>query len=328
MPAEPQGPVDPEAVDGREVVGLGPEAVGVELDDRDVLHGRWIEALERPARSRDARGEVLEPRLVRRDLDALARPLERPRLQVALPALPRELVVVPDGDERPARARVLEVGVGEVAAVDGPVALEGQRDVEVADLVAVRDARDLVDRAVEAGLRLVRILDHLVDEVAEVQDEVEAFAGGRALVLEDHPAVGVELALVQVLAAHEGEVHRARIVRRGRGDRAADPAAVPVGVGEPVPVGVRRPEAADQHARRPVGGARDRGLRARDDPAEGLVLRHLDAQDVAGAVRERAPRPEEDAVRVGIAGRDPLRIQLAPLLPGHAGALGRSGPCE
>ena len=138
-------------------------------------------------------------------------------------------MVVPDADERPARARVLEVGIGEIALVDGPVAVDGQRDVEVADLVAVRDARDLVDRAVVARLHLVGILDHLVDEVAQVQNEVELVGGGRAFVFVDHPAIAVELALVDVLTAHEGEVHRARIVRQRRSDRAADPAAVAVG---------------------------------------------------------------------------------------------------
>ena len=50
-------------------------------------------------------------------------------------------MVVPDADERPARARVLEVGVGQIAFVDGAVAIDGQRDVEVADLVAVGEMR-------------------------------------------------------------------------------------------------------------------------------------------------------------------------------------------
>ncbi len=85
-------------------------------------------------------------------------------------------------DERPARAGVLEVGIGEIAFVDGAVAIDGQRDVEVADLVAVRDARDLIDRAVVAGLHLFGILDHLVDEIAEVQNEIELLGGGSAFI--------------------------------------------------------------------------------------------------------------------------------------------------
>src|SRR5678815_4224078 len=99
---------------------------------------------------RDRCRKVFEPGLIRRDLDALARLLERSRLDDALPTLPREFVVVPDRDERPASASVLEVGIGEIGLVDGPVAADGQRYVEVSDFVAVWDARDLIDRAVVA----------------------------------------------------------------------------------------------------------------------------------------------------------------------------------
>ena len=161
-------------------------------------------------------------------------------------------MIVPDGDERPARARVLQVGVVEIALVDGAIAVERQRNVEIADLVSVGDARDLVDGAVVAGLHLVRVLDHFVDEVAEVQDETELIVRRRALVLEDHPAIGVERAFIDGLAADEGEVDRSRIVGRRRGHRSPDAAAVPVRIGEPVPVDVRGLEAGDEDACRPV----------------------------------------------------------------------------
>ena len=190
-------------------------------------------------------------------------------------------MIVPDGDERPARAGVLQVGIGEIAAIDGAIAVERQRNVEIADLLAVGNARDLVDRAVVAGLHLVRIFDDLVDEVAEVQHETELSLRRRALVLEDHPPIGVELAFIDVLAADEGEVHRPRIVGRRRGDRAADAAAVPVRVGEPVPVDVRRLEAADEHAGRPVRRCGDRRRCMRNHAAERLVLGHLDGQNDA-----------------------------------------------
>src|ERR1044071_6708755 len=103
----------------------------------------------------DACREIFEPGLIRSDLDALARLLEPPRLDDALPTLPRKFVVVPDRDERPAGARVLEIGVGEITFVNGPVAIERQRYVEVANLVAVRNARNFVDRAIVAGLHFV-----------------------------------------------------------------------------------------------------------------------------------------------------------------------------
>jgi hypothetical protein len=70
----------------------------------------------------------------------------------------REFVIVPHADERPARAGVLQVGIVQIALVDGAIAVDRQRNVEVADLVAVGDAGDLVDRAVVAGLHLVGIL--------------------------------------------------------------------------------------------------------------------------------------------------------------------------
>src|SRR5690606_40465088 len=85
-------------------------------------------------------------------------------------------------------------------------------------------------------LDLLGRLDDLVDEVAQVQHEADALTGRRALVLMDHPPVGIERTLRQALAAHEGEARRARIVRRRRGERAADAAAVAVLVHEAVPV--------------------------------------------------------------------------------------------
>src|SRR4029077_10587054 len=145
--------------------------------------------LERPTWRSDTGGEIFEPGLIRRDLHRLARPLELPRLDDALPTLPREFVVVPDGDERPARAGVLEIGVGEIALINSAVTFERQWDVEVADLVAVREARHLINRAVVARLNLVGILDHLVDKIAEVQDEIELLGGGSAFVFVNHPAI-------------------------------------------------------------------------------------------------------------------------------------------
>ena len=237
-------------------------------------------------------------------------------------------MVVPDGDERPARASVLEVGIGEIAFVDGPVAIDGQREVEVADLPAVRDARNLIDRAVVACLHLVGILDHLVDEIAQVQNEIELFGGGSAFIFVNHPAIGVERALIDILTAHECEVHCARIVWQRRSDRAADPAAVSVGVGKPIPVSARRLESANQNARGPVRGARDRCLRVRNDSAECLILGYLDGQELACALGKRTPRPQDDAVRIGIARGDPLGIEITPLMPVDTRTSSRSDPCE
>src|SRR5206468_1993763 len=128
------------------------------------------------------------------------------------------------------------------------------------------------------------ILDHLVDEIAEVQDEVELLGGGSALIFVDHPAIGVELALIDILTAHKCKVHGAGIVWQWRGDGAADAAAVAVPVGESIPIDSRRLEAADEHPGRPVGRRRNRNARLRDDPAEPLVFGDFDRQYLALAL--------------------------------------------
>src|SRR5215471_3771030 len=130
--------------------------------------------------------------------------------------------------------------------------------MEFAGLTAIRNPADLVDRAVVPRRQLVGIFDDLVNEITEVENETELIGGRRALVLEDHPAIAVELAFVEALAADEGEGDRPRIARERRGDRPADAAAVALSIGEAVPVDARRLEMADQHARRPIRFRRDR----------------------------------------------------------------------
>src|ERR1051325_9383704 len=117
-----------------------------------------------------------------------------------------------------------------------------------------------------------------------MENDTESILRTHALILEDHTAIGVELALIDILTAHECEVHCAGIVWQRRSDRAADPAAVSVGVGKPIPVSARRLESANQNARGPVRGARDRRLRVRNDPAECLILGYLDGQELACAL--------------------------------------------
>src|SRR5436190_19595733 len=97
--------------------------------------------------------------------------------------------------------------------------------MKIADLATVRDASDVVDGAVVPGLHLFGIFDHLVNEVAEMEDEAKLVGWPCAFILKDHPAIGVELALVDVLAADEGEVHRPRVVCERRRDRAANATA-------------------------------------------------------------------------------------------------------
>ena len=124
--------------------------------------------------------------------------------------------------------------------------------MEIAGLAAIRDPADVVDRAVVPRRQFVGIFDDLINEITEVENETELIGGRRALILKDHPAIAVELAFIHALAADKGEIDRPRIVRRRRSDRPADAAAVPLSIGEAVPVDARGLEMPDQHARRPI----------------------------------------------------------------------------
>ena len=52
-------------------------------------------------------------------------------------------MVVADADEREPRARILDVGVRDVSAIDHAIAVEARRHVEVADLARIGDAADV-----------------------------------------------------------------------------------------------------------------------------------------------------------------------------------------
>src|SRR5215813_11870198 len=108
--------------------------------------------------------------------------------------------------------------------------------MEFAGLTAIGNPADVVDRAVVPRLQLVGIFDDLINEITEVENETKLVGGRRALILEDHPAIAVELAFIHVLAADKGEPDRPWILRQRRGDRPADAAPVPLFIGEAVPV--------------------------------------------------------------------------------------------
>src|SRR6185369_13442650 len=136
-----------------------PEATVVPLFYRNIFHRHRAERVERSARRLHACGNIFEPCLVGGDLDSLARSRIAPCLDDTLPALPGELVIVPDGDERPTRSRVLQVGIGKVALVDDAIALDRERVMEFADSAetTIGNPADVVDRAVVPRLELVWI---------------------------------------------------------------------------------------------------------------------------------------------------------------------------
>jgi methionine synthase II (cobalamin-independent) len=170
-------------------------------------------------------------------------------------------VVVADAHERKMRARVLDVGIVDMCAIDMAIAGEVGRHVEIAHLAAVRNAATVVDGARIAVRHLVGIFDDFVDEVAQMEHEAQFAIGRRALVLPDHPTKGVLRAFVDAVARHEGEANGARVARTRGGDRAPDSAAGAPVVGEAVPIG-RRWQEAPTSARHVQPAAASTGARA------------------------------------------------------------------
>src|SRR6476469_5565305 len=77
----PKRAVALEAVDRDQIVRFSAEPIVIKrVFNGHVFHRRWTEVLEHPTRRRYTRGEVFEPRLIRRDFHSLARLLVRSTL--------------------------------------------------------------------------------------------------------------------------------------------------------------------------------------------------------------------------------------------------------
>ena len=74
-------------------------------------------------------------------------------------------------------------------------------------------------------------------------------------------------------------VDGARIAVERGGDRPADAAAIPVGIGETVPIDMRGLQARDQDSRRPIGIRADGRAGVSDDAVEGFVAVYSVAED-------------------------------------------------
>ena len=174
MTAPAQRPVDGEAADRGEVARLGPKSVRVEARDRRVADPRPVEPVQLVARRlADPAGLIFPPGLVRRHLLRLSRPDFAAELLLALPSLPGEFVIVPDADERPARAGVLQIGVGQIGAIGRAIVLEGGGQMKSPLFLAVRIADQFAQPAatLHAARTVLRIEDDLVDEIAEMKDK-------------------------------------------------------------------------------------------------------------------------------------------------------------
>ena len=279
MLAVAQRAIGGHAADSGAVVGLGAEPMIVVRVDRRARHRRRAELIESGARGlADARRYIFPPRLIGGDAQRLRGLDLAVVLDEALPALPREFMVIADADEREPGAGVLDVGIVDMRAIDMAIAGEVGRHVEIVHFAAVGNAAKIVDRARIPVRHLVGIFDNFVDEVAKMKDKAQLAVGRRALVLPDHPAKGVLGALVDAVARHEGEADGARVARARGGDRAPDPAAGAAVIGEAVPIGRRRQEAAHQRAAGPVGRRQDRRACPGNDAAEIRISRHFHRQ--------------------------------------------------
>src|ERR1700727_2696513 len=98
--------------------------------------------------------------------------------------------------------------------------------MEVAGVAAIGNPADIVDRAVVPRLHFIRIFNDLINKITEVENETELIGGRRALILKDHPAIGVELAFIHALAADKDEIDRPWIVRQRTGDCPAEETTV------------------------------------------------------------------------------------------------------
>jgi hypothetical protein len=108
-----------------------------------------------------------------------------------------------------------------------------------------------------------------------VQDDIQPLGRRGALILEDHAAVGLQAALVDVLAADERELHRAAVVVGWRGDRPSGATAAAVLVGKAISVLVCRLQAADERAAGPVRPSSDSHWRRCHDALKTFVFGNL-----------------------------------------------------
>jgi hypothetical protein len=144
VPTPAQGSVAREAREGREIVRLLTHAMVVEALDSCVHDPRWIKVIQRPrARLSYPGGLILKPGLIGRHLACLSRTGCALELLETLPAKPAEFVVVPHVDERPSSARVLDIRIVQVGAVDRPIIIECRRYMKILDLLAILVPHDV-----------------------------------------------------------------------------------------------------------------------------------------------------------------------------------------
>src|SRR5205814_8584375 len=146
------------------------------------------------------------------------------------------LMVSRQGNEGPAGAIILQVGMVAVSTIHGTVVRRVDWDVEVVNFLSLRITNDFPHLAVVISGAVLRIPDQLVDEVAQVQNKAEPVLLRSVLILEDHSSVRVLRSEVCVLTTDEREVYRPGIILGRRGDGAAEAAAGTLRIGKAIPI--------------------------------------------------------------------------------------------
>ena len=202
-----------------------------------------------------------------------------------------------------------------------------------------RQCRGLDAVAVGAH-RGTRLLDALVDVIAEKQHHVGIFVG--------EVPVGGKVAVLVIGARNESEPQAIDRRARNHQRRGASHRAFRIGADEPVPVGPPGLQASDVGMDRIAIGRFGRGDAAADDVAHGGIARDLvgdrnvAARHAAGRCRigrervGRQPRPQHEAVRSRCAGRDAETegvaavpaLCLCPCAPDHGGRRNEAGGAE
>src|SRR5580704_14087945 len=102
----------------------------VEMRNGRIDNWRRIELIERwSTRFVQPRRLVFEKCLIRSHPPRLRRTIHTSKLLQALPANPAEFMVVPHGHKRPTGARILQVRIVEITAVDGAIVAEDRGNV-------------------------------------------------------------------------------------------------------------------------------------------------------------------------------------------------------
>src|SRR6516225_3801344 len=153
----------------------------------------WIKAIERRATGLVQPCRLIfEKCLIGRHLTCLRRTSDPSKLLQALPPNPAEFMVVPHADKRPTCARILQIGIMQIIAVDGAVVSHVGRDMEIIYFLSMWVANDVSQSAVVHALGTVLgVPDNLIDEVTEVKHKAQPICCRGTLVLEDHSPIRI-----------------------------------------------------------------------------------------------------------------------------------------